>query len=105
MSIPADKAVMSAAFVTLTSTTAAAILPEEYGGRGELPTAKLLIGTSIAFMGLAILGDIAPQVATPLAASVAVTALTFYGIPLADCYFTGNCAKRQKSTTHKGKNK
>lgn len=104
MSVPADKAVMSAAFVTLTSTTAAAVLPEEYGGRGELPTAKLLIGTSITFMGLAILGDIAPQVATPLAAAVAVTALTFYGIPLADCYFTGDC-KRQKSTTHKGKNK
>lgn len=82
-----DKAVLTSAMVTLTSTIGATILPTKYGGRGELPAPRLLIGTGLTYFGLAILGDVAPSIAGPLAAAIAITALTYYGIPLMDNYF------------------
>jgi hypothetical protein len=87
MSIPADKIVLNCAIVTLTSTTAANVLPEKYGGKGTLPSARLLIGTSLTFIGMSMLADFAPGLAGPLSIIVATTALTFYGIPVADKYF------------------
>jgi len=89
MSTPADKVVAFSAIVTLASTSAAAILPTEMGGRGELPTPRLLIGTALTFTGLSILADVAPAIAKPLSAIIAISALTFYGIPIADKYFGG----------------
>jgi hypothetical protein len=87
--IDPDKAILTSAIVTLTSTTAGTMLPARLGGKGELPKPKMLIGAAFTFMGLSIIGDIAPKVGVGLAASVAVTALTFYGVPIADTYFTG----------------
>lgn len=79
-----DKVILSSMMVTVSSTMAASVLPEKYGGRGSLPAPRLLIGTGLAFFGLSILGDIAPAVAGPLAAAVAVTSLTYYGVPVLD---------------------
>lgn len=87
--ISTDKIIMNSAIVTVGSTVAASALPTSYGGKGELPDTRLLVGSGLAFLGLSILGDIAPGVAGPLAAALALTALTYYGIPLADNYFTG----------------
>ena len=64
------------------------MLPKDLGGRGELPSARMLIGTGVTFLGLSILADMAPQVAVPLSAAVAITALTYYGIPIGERYFT-----------------
>lgn len=83
----ADKVILSSMMVTMSSTMAASVLPEKYGGRGSLPTARLLIGTGLTYFGLSIMGDIAPAVAGPIAAAIAVTALTYYGFPLADNWF------------------
>lgn len=87
MPASADKTVMTCAFLTLGSTTASHVLPAEKGGKGELPPARLLIGTSLTFIGLSMLADFAPKLAGPLAILVATSALTFYGIPLTDNYF------------------
>lgn len=84
MSVPTDKIVFTSAMLTLGSTTAASLLPEQYGGQGSLPSARMLIGTSLSFIGLSMLGDFAPKIAGPLSASVAVTALTYWGIPILD---------------------
>lgn len=101
MSVAPDKAVFTAALVTLTSTVGGTVAPEEYGGHGELPSARMLIGTSITFMGLSIITDIAPKVGVGLSVSIAVTALIYYGIPVADGYFNPQHTPKSR----KGKNK
>ncbi len=80
----ADKIILSSMMVTVSSTMGASILPEKYGGRGMLPSPKLLVGTGLTYFGLSILGDMAPAIAGPLAAAIAVTALTYYGVPVLD---------------------
>ncbi len=62
-------------------------MPTDKGGHGQLPSTQLLIGTGLAYFGLSILADVAPSVAKPLAACIAVTAVTYRGIPVADKYF------------------
>lgn len=85
----ADKVVLNSAIVTMGSTMAASVLPESYGGQGGLPSPRLLVGGGLTFVGLSILGDIVPAVARPLSAAIAVTALMYYGIPIADNYMNG----------------
>lgn len=85
----ADNTVLTCAMLTLGSTTAAHVLPTDVGGQGELPPARLLIGTSLTFIGLSMLAPLAPKLAVPLSALIAVTALTYYGIPIADNAFNG----------------
>lgn len=82
-----DKAILSAALITITSTVSASVLPSKYGGKGELPHPRLLVGTGLTFFGLSILGDLAPGVAAPVALAIAVTAMTYYGLPVLDNYF------------------
>lgn len=88
--IDTDTAILASATVTLASTTAASVLPDKYGGKGELPRPRLIVGTVLTFAGLSIVGAVAPAVARGLAAAVAVTALTYYGLPIADNYFNGH---------------
>lgn len=83
----ADNTILSAALITITSTVSASVLPSKYGGKGELPSPRLLVGTGLTFFGLSILGDVAPAIAAPLSAAIAITALTYYGIPVLDNYF------------------
>ena len=85
----ANKIVMSSAIVTLGSTVAAEMLPSSVGGKGELPSPKLLFGTGLTFAGLSMLADFAPSFAGPLAAAIGITALTWYGMPLIDGWFNG----------------
>jgi hypothetical protein len=82
-------AVLPAAILTLASTTAAHVLPISVGGKGELPPPRLLIGTSLTFIGLSMLDDPYPRLAGPLSLVIAVTALTYYGVPIADNAFNG----------------
>lgn len=89
MAVPADRVVMTSAFLTLGSTTAASLLPEEQGGAGTLPSARMLIGTSLVFTGLSMASDFMPSLAAPLAGAIALTAMTYYGIPLLDNWFNG----------------
>lgn len=113
----ADTVILTSAIVTLASTTAAFVLPTSAGGMcsdGKLvatavgvvnpvagaalatagktciPSARLIFGTAITFTGLSFLGSVAPQVAAPLAFAIAMTAVTYYGIPLADNVFNGH---------------
>lgn len=84
-----DTVLLTSAIVTLASTTAASAMPKDKGGHGELPKPRLLFGTALTFVGLSFLGGVAPQVAKPLAFCVAMTAFTYYGLPVASCTFTG----------------
>lgn len=83
----ADKVILSSMMVTLASTMGASVLPTKYGGKGALPSPRLLIGTGLTYFGLSIMGDLAPAVAGPLAAAIGVTAVTYYGFPLLDNWF------------------
>jgi uncharacterized membrane protein len=85
-----DTIILTSAIVTLSSTTAAAVLPRSIGGRQEVPEARLLFGTALSFVGLSFLGEFVPQVAGPLALTIALTALTYYGVPLADNVFNNH---------------
>lgn len=86
MAVPADKVVLTSALVTVGSTVAFSATPKKLGGKGELPQPRLLIGTGITFFGLAILADFQPSIASPLSLAIAMTALTYYGLPIADNY-------------------
>lgn len=87
MAQPADKVVLTSAIVTLASTTAASAMPKHMGGHGQFPAPRLLIGTGITYLGLSILADLAPAIASPLATAIALTALTYYGIPILEKTF------------------
>ena len=97
-----DKTILMSSVVTLGSTLAHSMLPESMGGEGKLPSARLLIGSSLAFMGLSILGNVAPKVATGLAVTMGVSALTFYGIPIADVWFNDAKPPHRNSPTTPG---
>lgn len=83
----ADKIVLTSAIVTISSTVAASAMPESAGGKGEFPHPRLLIGSGITFLGLSILADITPAIAGPVSAAIALTALTYYGIPVLEKQF------------------
>lgn len=74
--------VLNSALVTIGSTMGAEMLPTKLGGKGEMPSPRLLFGTAITFTGVSMLADIAPGIANPLAICIALTALTYYGLPL-----------------------
>lgn len=82
-----DRVVFTSAMLTLGSTVGYSVTPIEYGGKGEAPSPKLLIGTSLSFLGLSILNDFAPNLASPLSLAIAFTALTYYGLPILETYF------------------
>jgi hypothetical protein len=109
MTVPADKVVLTSAILTLGSTVAASTLPEQYGGEGKLPEAKMLIGSSLTFMGLSMAADFAPAVVSPLSMAIAFTALTYYGIPILDNWLGGGSSKvglpGQERTPNKKVNK
>lgn len=85
-----DTVVLGSALLTLGSTTAASILPKEVGGQGALPGPRLLFGTALTFVGLSFLGSFAPAVGKGLAVAIALTAVTYYGVPLADNVFNNH---------------
>jgi len=84
-----EAVILTSAIVTTGSTFGASVLPESVGGQGGLPHPRLIFGTAFTFIGLSILGQFAPEVAGPLALAIAVTAMTYYGMPLLDNAFNG----------------
>lgn len=88
MAVDPGRAVLYSTLVTMTSTVGASVLPEDHGGHGQLPSFKLLFGSALTFAGLSIMADITPGIAVPLSVAIAVTALTYYGVPILDSYFT-----------------
>jgi hypothetical protein len=85
-----DRVILASSVITLGSTLAHSMLPEKVGGKGELPSARLLIGSAMAFTGLSILGMGAPRIASALAITMGTTAAIFYGVPIADNFFNDN---------------
>lgn len=83
-----DKIILNSMLVTVASTVSASLAPASLGGHGQFPKPRLLIGTGVAYIGLGILGDVAPGIAGPLAIALALTALTYYGLPILDKTFT-----------------
>lgn len=83
-----DKVVLNSMLVTVSSTVAASLAPTSLGGKGEFPAPRLLIGTGITYMALGILADAAPAIAGPLSIAIALTALTYYGLPILDKMFS-----------------
>ena len=81
-----EKLVLTSAFVTLGSTVAFSATPKNLGGKGELPSPRLLIGTGVTYFALSVMADTVPGIAGPMAAAIAITALTLYGLPILDNY-------------------
>lgn len=81
-----EKLVLTSAFITLGSTVAFSATPTKLGGKGELPSPRMLIGTGVTYFALSIMADTVPGIAGPLAVTIAVTALTLYGLPILDNY-------------------
>lgn len=91
-----DKAVLTSALVTVGSTVAFSAAPESLGGKGELPHPRLLIGAGLTYFGLSILGEFAPTIAKGLSLSIALTALTYYGLPLLTNYNKSDKPSKRK---------
>jgi hypothetical protein len=84
----AQRAILSSAGVTFFSVTFSEMAPSELGGKGNLPSPRILIGLGFTCTALSLLSGPAPEVAGGLAIAMAFTAATAYGIPLAEKYFT-----------------
>lgn len=82
-----DKAIATSAIVTVGSTVGFSVAPEKWGGKGEFPHPRLLIGAGLTYLGLSILAAFAPGIAGPLAVTIAVTAFLYYGLPVLDKAF------------------
>lgn len=87
MSISADKVVVTCGTITLLSTTAHHMLPPLMGGLAEIPPARLIFGTALAFMGISLIADAgAEEIAKGLSLIIMYTALSQYGLPLMIAY-------------------
>lgn len=80
----AKSAILTSALVTGGSTVARSMLPDDLGGRGELPSARALIGTAVAFTALSIFASFAPTFAGAWAILIGVIALLDNGAPILD---------------------
>ena len=102
MPVPADKIVLTSALITVGSTVAFSATPKKLGGKGELPSPRLLIGSGLTFFGLSIAADFVPKIAGPLSAAIAMTALTYYGLPILENYVTpGKNSTERKINTNR----
>lgn len=99
-----DKAIATCAFVTLGSTFGASVAPKEYCGNGKVPDFKLLIGTSLTFLSLSIMDNFSPKIATLLSASLALTAFSYWAVPVMICVAepSSNMCKRCGSDQREG---
>lgn len=81
-----SKVLLASGIVTSMSTFGYSVMPEKYGGAGKFPPAPLVFGTALAFTGLSLLDGFQPALAGPLSAAIAVTAFTYYGLPILSNY-------------------
>lgn len=84
----ADQAIIMSAAVTAGSVIGTAVYPPKgkdgktLAGHSVHLTPRLLIGTGLTFATLSFLGNVAPAIAVPLSASIALTAFMYFGIPV-----------------------
>lgn len=90
----ADRVVMTSALVTASSTVGFSAAPKKWGGEGEFPSPRLLVGAALTFFGLSVMAEFAPKVAGPLSVCIAVTAFTYYGMPVLNNAF--NTTKKKE---------
>lgn len=83
----AKRLIVASSMVTLGSVSMGHMMPEDKGGKGELPPARMLIGSGILYTTLSLIVDPAPGLAGAIAIMLMTVALAEYGIPLMDRYF------------------
>lgn len=83
----ANSLILTSAFVTAGSTGARYMLPKSEGGRGQLPPARSVIGTAVAFTALAMMAPFAPNFAGAWALLVMVVSVLNNGAPLLNKFF------------------
>lgn len=82
-----DSVLIPAVLVTSAVMITYEFVPKDKGGEGQFPPVKLLLGLGVTTMGLALMGEIAPEVAKWLAIAIATTAVLYRGTPIAENYF------------------
>ncbi|HVI79881.1 MAG TPA: hypothetical protein VM715_17295 [Candidatus Acidoferrum sp.] len=92
----ADSVIIPCTLVTAGVMIAYEFAPKSVGGQGEFPPAKLLLGLGVTTMGLAMMGQFAPGVAKMLAVTVAVSAVMYRGVPIAEKYFASPTPEKVK---------
>lgn len=80
----ADSLIFASAVVTAGSTFGRTMLPKESGGKGTMPSPRLLIGTAVAFTALSLLAPFAPNFAGMWALLILTVSLLDNGAPLLD---------------------
>lgn len=93
----ASSTIITSALLTSAIMVTSELAPESLGGKGEFPPVKLLLGLGVTTMGLALLGEVSPEVAKWLAISIATTALLYSGAPMAEKYFANPDSKKGKT--------
>lgn len=83
----ASKLVTISAGTTVILVSLNSMLPPP-AGKGELPSMRSLIGAGVTFTVLSAAVDAMPEVAGMFAAAILTTAITLYGVPIMDGYFT-----------------
>ncbi len=95
----AQRAILASATVTFFSVTMTEMAPSELGGKGQLPSPRILIGIGFTSTLLSLLSEPAPEVAGGLALAMMLTAMTTYAIPLAEKYFTDTPQDKKEEET------
>lgn len=78
----ADQLILTSAIVTAGSTVAGQVLPSDLGGKGHLPSPRILIGTAVAFTALAMLAAWAPTLAGMWALLILTVSLLHNAAPI-----------------------
>jgi hypothetical protein len=92
----AQQLVVVATFVTMGSTTGAALR-----GTEKLPDTKIIVGGFFAMLGCSLLTEFDTRLGLGLATAIAGTAFITYGLPTLEDYF-GNTKGKRSKTSAKG---
>ncbi len=84
----ASKAVALSAAATVSLVSLSHMLPDNMGGKGELPSMREGVAAGVVFTTLAAGVDPAPTLVGWFAISIMTSAIIWYGIPILDKNFT-----------------
>lgn len=84
-----ENLIFTSALVTAGSTFGRSMLPEDVGGKGELPSARQAIGLMVAFSVLSLLAPYAPNFSGMWAILLMTIAFLDNGAPLLDKFLNG----------------
>jgi hypothetical protein len=85
----AEDTIVTAAFVTITSTAASDVMPKKYGGKGRGVDVRNVIGGMAAFTLLLLMEKGAPSLASAFAILIGTIAFLYNATPLLERFFTG----------------